>query len=435
MQMLIIGGTGEMGQWFTTFFKNEGYDVWISGRRGRSEVAEKLGVNFTSTPEEIIPDCDVVIVSVPIDITPEIIRQTAPLMKPGSLLMDLTSIKKKPVEAMIESAPEGVELLGTHPMFGPSIPSLQGQTFILTPVENRCEKWFPIIQDLLEKHGAHIEIITPQEHDHIVSVVQGLTHFAYITIGATLKELDFDVQGSRRFMSPVYEIMLDFVGRILGQNPWLYAQIQMQNPEIPNVHRSFINQCEKLSELVVKNDADDFCTVMKDASIHFGDTGAALHRSDKLINAKVAEFEELLQSIGREKGLYHIYSRKTHVGIVDKVMARSVTISESGKPVNLKIENVRLLNSDELNTWKNENLTTKTRDISAYIPENANPDTLCRILGKIGVGISCKVHDTYNSPEGRRSVTFRIIIRQDIDVNKIQIDAEKLLEGIGCTLR
>ncbi|MBP2030103.1 prephenate dehydrogenase [Methanohalophilus levihalophilus] len=435
MQMLIIGGSGEMGQWFATFFKNEGYDVWISGRRGRSDVAEKLGVRFTSTPEEIIPECDVVIVSVPIDITPEIIRQTAPIMKPGSLLMDLTSIKKNPVDAMIGSAPEGVELLGTHPMFGPSIPSLQGQTFILTPVENRCEKWFPIMRELLERHGAHIEIITPQEHDHIVSIVQGLTHFAYITIGATLKELDFDVQGSRRFMSPVYEIMLDFVGRILGQNPWLYAQIQMQNPEIPNVHRSFIEQCERLSKLVVENNADNFCTVMKDASVHFGDTGAALHRSDKLINAKVAEFEELLQSIGKEKGLYHIYSGKTHVGIVEKVMARSVDILESGKLVNLKIENVRLLNSDELNAWKNDNLAAKTRDISTYIPENADPDTLCHILGKISEGISCKVHDTYISPDGRRSATFRIDIRQDIDINKIQDDIERLLEGIGCILR
>ncbi|MDK2891950.1 prephenate dehydrogenase [Methanohalophilus sp.] len=435
MQMLIIGGTGEMGQWFAKFFKNEGYDVWVSGRRGRADVAEKLEVNFTSSPKEIIPDCDIVIVSVPIDITPEIIRQAAPLMKPGSLLMDLTSIKKKPVEAMIEASPEDVELLGTHPMFGPSIPSLQGQTFILTPVKNRCENWFPKIRKLLEKQGAHIEIITPQEHDHIVSIVQGLTHFAYITIGATLKELDFDVQGSRRFMSPVYEIMLDFVGRILGQNPWLYAQIQMQNPEIPNVHRTFIEQCEKLSQLVVEEKADDFCRVMKDASIHFGDTVAALHRSDKLINAKVAEFEELVHSIGKERGLYHIYSGKTHIGIVEKVMPRSVTISESGKLVTLKIENVRLLSSDELNKWKNENITRKTRDISAYIPNNADPDILCQILEKISEGISCKVHDIYNNPEGHMSVTFRLSIRQDIDVNKIQIEAEKLLEGIGCTLR
>ena len=435
MQMLIIGGTGEMGQWFATFFKNEGYDVWISGRRGRSEIAEKLGVNFTSSPEEIIPECDIVIVSVPIDITSEIIRQTAPIMKTGSLLMDLTSIKKKPVEAMIESAPEGVELLGTHPMFGPSIPSLQGQTFILAPVENRCEKWFPKIQDLLEEHGAHIEIITPQEHDHIVSIVQGLTHFAYITIGATLKELDFDVQGSRRFMSPVYEIMLDFVGRILGQNPWLYAQIQIQNPEIPNVHKAFIEQCEKLSELVVKNNADDFCEVMKNASIHFGDTGAALHRSDKLINLKLAEFEELLQSIGKEKGLYHIYSNKTHVGTIEKVMARSVILSEAGKQINLKIENIQLLSSEELEIWKNKNFTRKTRDISVFIPDNADPDTLCRISGKSHEGVTCEIMDIYSSEDRRKSVTFRLTIRQDIDINEIQNETENLLKGIGCTLR
>lgn len=435
MKVLIIGGTGEMGQWFAAFFKKHDYEVWLSGRRGRWEIAEKLGVNFTAGPETVIPECDIVIISVPIDITPQIIRQTAPLMKAGSLLMDLTSIKKKPVDAMMEAAPEGVEILGTHPMFGPSIPSLQGQTVILTPVENRCENWFPEIRSLLEKNGAHIEITTPQEHDHIVSVVQGLTHFAYITVGATMQELDFGVSDSRRFVSPVYDIMLDFVGRILGQNPWLYAHIQMQNPEIPEVHRAFIEQCEKLSGIVREEDTEGFCSIMKDAAVHFGDTGAALHRSDKLINAKVAEFEELVQSAGEEKGLIHIYSGVVHVGVVEQVKARSVVLSEPGKKVELKIENIRLMSADELERWKNANLTFRTRDISVFIPEGASPGTLCRILEKMCQGTVCEIIDTYEGFEKGTSVTFRLIVRRDFDIGAMTMQAKKLLEDMGCFLR
>ena len=141
-------------------------------------------------------------------------------MKAGSLLMDLTSIKVKPVEAMRKFTPSDVEILGTHPMFGPTISTIRGQTVILVPVKGRSEKWFPVIKELFEESGAHVEITTAVEHDRLVSVVQGLTHFAYISIGTTIDRLDFDVKRSRKFVSPVYDIMLDFVGRILGQNPY-----------------------------------------------------------------------------------------------------------------------------------------------------------------------------------------------------------------------
>ena len=78
-----------------------------------------------------------------------------------------------------------------------------------------------------------------------MAVVQALTHFAYIGIGAALQALDFDVEKSRKFMSPVYEIMIDFVGRILDQNPELYASIQ-KNPKAMKVRQTFIGECMRL---------------------------------------------------------------------------------------------------------------------------------------------------------------------------------------------
>lgn len=434
MKILIIGGTGEMGQWFATFFKKRGYEVWISGRSGKVEVAERLGVHFTAEPDIVIPTCDIVMISVPINITPTIIEQTAPKMKTGGLLMDLTSLKKKPVEAMKKYVPQDVEFLGTHPMFGPSIPSLQGQTFILTPVEGRCEQWFDHIFNLLSEEEASIEIITPDEHDHFVSIVQGLTHFAYITIGATMQKLDFDVKGSRRFMSPVYDIMLDFVGRILGQNPGLYALIQMENPEVIRVHDVFIEQCRHFSSMVRSHDTGQFCEEMKSAALHFGDTASALRRSDKLINSKVAEFEELVHSTGHEKGLFHIYSKKIHVGIVKKVTSNSVILEEGKKELQLKIGNIRILSADELNRWKENKLKPTLRDISVFIPRSARPFTIQQILDCRIDGVKVETIDTYLHKKGP-SATFRLNIRGDLDASEIHRDMEELLEGMGCSLR
>jgi prephenate dehydrogenase len=437
LKVLIIGGTGEMGQWFSRFFKDNDYEVTAWGSSGKIEIAERLGVKFAHELDSSIAESDIVIVTVPIDITEKVISETAPKMKKGSLLMDLTSLKVRPTDAMLKYAPQGVEILGTHPMFGPSIPSLHGQIFILTPIEGRCDKWFPIMRSLFEDNGAHIEVISPAEHDRFVSVVQGLTHFAYIAIGTTFESLDFSVNESRRFMSPVYDIMLDFVGRILGQNPYLYALIQMENPEVLKVHDAFMQQCSEMSSIVRKKDVDAFTAKMKDAATHFGDTASALRRSDKLINSKIAEFDRLLDSIGQEIGVRHIYSGIVHTGIVDKVTPRTVLINSKGKLIPLKIENIRLLDEEEMHEWKLNNLNHHLRDISVLIPEAANADIIMDLISCNEDIVSVEIIDRYDGIEGteRLSVTFRIVIMGDLEAEKIQQGIERQLRGIGCTIR
>jgi prephenate dehydrogenase len=117
-------------------------------------------------------------------------------------------------------------------------------------------------------------------------VVQALTHFAYIGIGAALRTLDFDVQRSRRFMSPVYEIMIDFVGRILDQKPELYASIQ-KNPKAAAVRQTFVAECMRLCERADAGDLEGFKQIMEEAARHYGETHEALVRSDRVINARI----------------------------------------------------------------------------------------------------------------------------------------------------
>jgi len=288
MRLLILGGTGETGSWFARYFKEKGFDVAIWGPSGKVEVAERLGVGYAHDRQKAIEESDIVLVSVLIEKTVEVIREVAPSMRAGSLLMDVTSIKSAPMRAMRTYAPKGVEVLGTHPMFGPTMKSLSGQTIILTPAEGKSGRWLPIIRSLFESDGAHIEILGADEHDETMAVVQALTHFAYIGIGATLNELDFDVERSRKFMSPVYEIMIDFVGRILDQNPELYASIQ-KNPRAMRVRQTFITECMRLCEHADAGDLEGFKQIMREAAKHYGQTHEALERSDRIINSRIKD--------------------------------------------------------------------------------------------------------------------------------------------------
>lgn len=433
MKILIIGGTGETGRWFVKFYKKHGFEVTIWGVNKRTDIAESLDVRFADDLDGEIKTSDIVMISVPINITEKTIREIAPKMPAGSLLMDITSVKTGPVEAMRKYAPVDVEILGTHPMFGPSIPDIRGQIVIFTPIEGRSAMWFPVIRSLYEENGAHIEIMDAVEHDRMMAVVQGLTHFAYISIGSVFTELEFDVANSRRFMSPMYDIMLDLVGRILAQNPYLYAMIQM-NPEVAKVHRAYIDQCNLMADMVKNRDIEGFVTMMKKASAHFGDTGSALRRSEKLIGTKIAEHDELVRSTGRERALKHIYSGVVHYGIVKKVAPRSVILERGGKTTELLIENVRLLDEEELRAWKTIALRNMTRDVSVFIPPGSDPEILKTVLLSVDSVVSVDIIDVFNK-RNNTSVTYRIAIFGDSNAALVLGNMETLLKGIGCTVR
>lgn len=433
MKILIIGGTGDTGRWFVRFYKKHGFDVVVWGVNKRHDIAEELGVRFADDLDSEIKSSDIVMISVPINITEKTIKDIAPKMAKGSLLMDITSVKTGPVAAMEKHTPTGVEILGTHPMFGPSIPDIRGQIVILTPIEGRSVKWLPVIRKLYEENGAQIEVMAGKDHDRMMAVVQGLTHFAYISIGSVLKELEFDVAESRRFMSPMYDIMLDLVGRILAQNPYLYAMIQM-NPEVEKVHKAYIKQCNLLVESVKRKDIDSYVDVMKKAAAHFGDTESALRRSEKLIGTKIAEHEELVRSIGEERALKHIYSDVVHFGTIGKLTSRTVSIERGGKTTELLIENVRLLNENELFVWKAENFRNVSRDISVFIPHGSSQEVIKNVLSGTCNVLSVEIIDIYNKQD-KTSVTYRLSILGDDYVSRVQTDVETLLKGIGCTVR
>ncbi|HUM80311.1 MAG TPA: prephenate dehydrogenase/arogenate dehydrogenase family protein, partial [Methanothrix sp.] len=80
-RILILGGTGETGSWFARYFKAKGYEVAVWGPSGRVDVAERLGVIFAHDVMAEAERSDIVLVSVTIENTVEVIRQVAPAMQ------------------------------------------------------------------------------------------------------------------------------------------------------------------------------------------------------------------------------------------------------------------------------------------------------------------------------------------------------------------
>ena len=95
MKIGIIGGTDGLGKTLVYYFRDE-FDVTITARDHKKgqKVAEELNVNYIESNKELASSSDMLIISVPINNTPSVIREVAPFMRKDSVMIDVTSVKE-----------------------------------------------------------------------------------------------------------------------------------------------------------------------------------------------------------------------------------------------------------------------------------------------------------------------------------------------------
>jgi chorismate mutase/prephenate dehydrogenase len=268
----IIGGRGGMGRCMANLFSDLGHAVMIAD------------VDTPLTPEEAARTADVVVVSVPIDVTVEMIRKIGPLVRPDALLMDVTSVKIAPMEAMLQSSCASVA--GTHPIFGPSVHSLQGQRVAFVP--GRGDEWSRWLHTMLEARGLTVVDTDAASHDRVMSIVQVLTHYATEVMGSTMTALGVPLAETLRFTSPVYLMELFMTARHFAQSPDLYASIQMSNPETERITGQFVATAERLRGDVMARDHAAVQRTFRDVHEYFGEfTERALEESSFMIDRLV----------------------------------------------------------------------------------------------------------------------------------------------------
>jgi prephenate dehydrogenase len=254
MKAGIIGGTGKMGRFFTPVFERAGYEVMVTGR------------STSLKNSDLAEQCDLVIVSVPIHDTVRVIEEISPVLTKEQVLCDFTSLKSEPVAAMLESK---AQVIGLHPLFGPTVPSLLHQTIIVCPARAQ-EKTVASLVSLFVSEGAQCTLTTPEHHDRMMAVVQGLTHFVTLCMAESVRRLGVDIESTKSFTSPVYQLELSLVGRLLSQDPSLYADILQQNPYVPEVLCACTKSAETLTRIIASGDPVQFREFFEANSTHLG---------------------------------------------------------------------------------------------------------------------------------------------------------------------
>ncbi|SMC96194.1 chorismate mutase / prephenate dehydrogenase [Desulfocicer vacuolatum DSM 3385] len=273
--VLIVGGEGQMGRFFSDLFRASGYIVRTLSEKNWNDVAS------------LCKDADLVLLSVPIHVTLETIQRIAPHISPTTILADLTSIKTAPVDAMLKYFTGPV--IGLHPLFGPSCATLDKQIIAVTPGRDngKC-RW---LVEQLSLWGAIMVNAEPEEHDDIMDIVQALRHFATFCFGQFLCRKKVNLARSLEFSSPIYRLELGMVGRLFAQDSSLYSEIIFATPSRRKLLKQYVAAMNEQIELVESNDKTLFMERFSEVTQWFGDFGnQAMRESDFIINKLIERF-------------------------------------------------------------------------------------------------------------------------------------------------
>jgi chorismate mutase/prephenate dehydrogenase len=251
----IVGGAGAMGGLLSRMFRDLGHRV------------ELADLHTPRRADELAAEADVVLISVPIDVTEQVIAEVGPRVRADALLMDITSIKAAPLAAMLASTRASV--IGTHPLFGPGARLLAGQRIVLC--KGRGDVWYDWLVDNLRARGLSITEAQPDEHDRAMALVQVLTHFQTQVFGLALARSGVPLKQSLRFTSPAYLMELYVAARHFAQGADLYGPIEMKNPATGQITDQFARAVSEVSEILAQHDQARFEAMFGEVRAFFGD--------------------------------------------------------------------------------------------------------------------------------------------------------------------
>jgi len=268
----IIGGNGKMGNLFAQALKKEkNINILISDHK------TKL-TNIEATKQS-----DIIIITVPITKTCEVIEKIGPHIKDGAMITDFTSVKINPINSMKKSTKQNknIEILGGHPLFGPTAGFKNQNIILCQETKGKYYNWY---KQFLKKQELKVIEMTAKEHDKNMAIIQGLTHLSNISLGHTITKLNCNLKSIEEISTPIYLMGIFNVGRILAQDEQLYSDIQMENPYTIEVSNNYYQAVKELNQTIEKRDKQNFKKIFNNSKTFFNNIlTKSMEITDKLI--------------------------------------------------------------------------------------------------------------------------------------------------------
>jgi prephenate dehydratase/prephenate dehydrogenase len=186
---------------------------------------------------------ETVFLAVPIRVMPELLLEVADMTRPQQLFIDVASVKTQVRDWMVELLPESVQILNTHPMFGPdsfAVDPNRNLVFCPTRIEAAsAQLWRDIFSDM----GCTLREMEPELHDRMAARTQGITHYMGRAMQAMgIERTELDTHGFRQVHAVVEQTCED--------SEDLFIDLQSHNPHTWEMIQDFHHALDAVEDRI-----------------------------------------------------------------------------------------------------------------------------------------------------------------------------------------
>lgn len=241
IEKIAIIGFGRFGKLFANILSDD-FDVFVISN------TDEVGEKFVKIDYNDLSKMDLVIPCVPISAMVSVLRRIAPVLRSGSVVMDVCSVKVNPCKWMDDELPKNVNILGSHPMFGPDSVKggISGLSIVFCPIRISDER-YNTIKNIFHKLKLKTIETIPDDHDKQVAISLSLVHF----IGRGLDELSLVNQ---EISTLGFKRLMQLRSNVVNDSIELFNDMHKFNPHAKEIRRKYLKSLQKVNSML---DLDD----------------------------------------------------------------------------------------------------------------------------------------------------------------------------------
>ena len=237
MNKVSIIGFGRFGAMLHALL-TKGFDVDVYDKNP----VDNAEVNEVSLEEAL--KNDTIFIAVPIRDFEDLVVDISTRIQSGKTIIDVCSVKVFPKKVMIDNLPEKIDIIATHPLFGPDSLKDSGSVMTMEAVKDSFER-YNFWKNYFESQNIIIEEISADDHDMMAARSQGLTHF----VGRVID--DFGTNQTR-IDTEGYKALHKLVNQTCNDSWDLFEDIQNYNPYTEKMISELNGSFKKISEIIEK---------------------------------------------------------------------------------------------------------------------------------------------------------------------------------------
>lgn len=264
----LIIGLGLIGGSYAKGLSKAGYDVYaITDMISSIDYAKNKGIikdGSDFVDESLIAKADIIVFALYPKVFLEWVKENGHLIKPGTLVTDVTGVKQCIVGDVQAAMPKGVEFISAHPMAGREVYGVENSdesifynaNYIVVPTEENSSEAIETCKEIGKiLKFSKISVLSAEKHDEMIAFLSQLAHCIAVCLMTcnTSEHLEDYTGDSFRDLT-----------RIARINEYMWTELFMLNKEqLIKCMQSFINDFEKLKNYIITENTQEIYKMMR----------------------------------------------------------------------------------------------------------------------------------------------------------------------------